>query len=467
MSDSKIKLGIIGDAGAPTGFATVTHNVIEQLTATGDYEIECIAINFDGRPNQWSQKYKLWPARLGGDLLGIGLVPRFVQEFKPDAMMFFQDFWNIPMYMGMYPQEHRGILAYYPVDAPNIKGSYILSFGATTATACYTKFGVEESVRAANEVWEEFKTHSKNNNLDVVDGLQIQVGGWLDPVTRQPTPPRPVNVKARRLQTLKYPDGYHIIPHGVDTSQFNPISKKGSRKASGLPLDGFFIGNVNRNQSRKRLDLTIRAFAKFAATRPDARLIIHAVASDGQGWDLDQLSKYYGCRDKVIFTHNIFDNATATVEQLNRLYNTFDVQINTGGGEGWGLTAFEGAACRIPQIVPDWSCTKEIWEGYGKLIKVASVRHEPALINTMQCVIDTDNLCDTLAEFYENPSLREEVGNKCYEVTQRPEYRWEHVGKLFDNVFKKIAGKPPAGGPVAMSAKGQIELQKHKVTKTG
>jgi D-inositol-3-phosphate glycosyltransferase len=275
-----------------------------------------------------------------------------------------------------------------------------------------------------------------------------------------PLPPRNISVYGRKLQSLKHAEGHNVIPHGVDTKSFYPISKKGSRKILGLPLDGFYVGNVNRNQSRKRIDLTIKGFAKFAQTHPDARLLLHCVMSDMQGWDLEQLAKYYKVEERVIFSHSLFKNMTATMEQLNQLYNALDVQVNTGGGEGWGLTTFEGAAAKVPQVVPDWSATKEIWEDSGKLLRVCEVRHEPATINTMQSVIDTTHFSEVLGELYDSPVLREEIGNKCYEVTQRPEYNWESVGQKFDAIFKKIAGCKPLKGPVAMTSKGQLDLQK-------
>lgn len=311
-----------------------------------------------------------------------------------------------------------------------------------------------------NECWEDIKRTAKENNFDVIESFSVQVGAGFDPMTRMPLPPRNIKVWARKLQSLKHEDSYSVIPHGVNTKSFYPVSKKGARKVLGLPLDGFYIGNVNRNQSRKRIDLTIKAFADFYKTHPDARLLLHCVMTDIQGWDLDQLGRYYGVKDRIIFTHSLFKNMTASIEQLNLLYNALDVQVNTGGGEGWGLTTFEGAAAKVPQVVPDWSATKEIWEGSGKLIKVCEVRHEPATINTMQSVIDTHHLNELLGELYDSPQLREEVGQKCFEVTQRPEYTWEAVGKKFDDVFKKIAGTMPMKGPVALTTKGQLEMQK-------
>lgn len=143
----KIKLGIIGDAGVPTGFATVTHNVAGYLQETGDYDIQIIGINFDGQPNEWTKKFQIWPARLGGDFLGVNLIPRFISEVRPDCFMMFQDFWNIPLYIGQLPPEQTGTFAYYPVDAPNIKGTYMIPMGGICHSACYTNFGVKESVR--------------------------------------------------------------------------------------------------------------------------------------------------------------------------------------------------------------------------------------------------------------------------------------------------------------------------------
>lgn len=458
----KLKLGIIADAGAPTGFATVTHNIAEYLQNSGEYDIQIIGINFDGQPNQWSKKYNIWPARLGGDLLGVGLIPRFVNEVKPDAFLLFQDFWHLPLFLSKMPNQ-PGTVLYYPVDSPNIKGQYMLTMSAGCAHACYTKFGVDESLRGATEAWDKFKEYGRQNNADVADTFTVEVGGMLDPFTRMPIPSSPLKLFAKRLRALTRPEAYTVIPHGIDTSMFKPISKKGSRKLLGLSVEGFYVGNVNRNQSRKRQDLSLRAFAEFAKDKPNAKLILHCVASDAQGWDLEQLAQYYGVIDKVIFTHAMFKNSVASTEQLNYLYNALDVQINTGGGEGWGLTAFEGAGCRIPQIVPDWSATKEIWENHGKLIKVISVRHEPSQVNTMQAVIDTGHLVEILNEFYESPTAIEECGNSCYEVTQRPEYRWENVGKQFDTLFKKVAGTIPTGGPVALTSKGQIDLKKHGI----
>ncbi len=460
MTDSKIKLGIIGDAGCPTGFATVTHNLCRELLKTGEFEIEIIGINYDGRPNEWSKEFKIWPARLGGDLLGIGLIPEFWQTFKPDVFMMFQDFWNIPTYIAQCPQDAKGLVTYYPVDSPNMKGQFALPLSTLAKIMCYTQFGVNETIRSAKEAWGDVKDHALKNQIDVFDRFAINISTPVDPFGRSPPLQKQLLISAWQLKQMHLPESYEIIPHGINLTAFNRLPNKFSaRKQLHLPVKGFYVGNVNRNQSRKRQDLSIRAFAEFHKTHPDSKLILHCVKVDGQGWDLGQLAKYYQVADSVIFTHELFADQMATEEQLNLLYNTFDVQINTGGGEGWGLTNFEGAAAGIPQIVPEWSATQEIWKDSGLLIKVASVRHEPAMINTMQAVIDTNHLVELLNECYENPNLVESIGKKCFDVTQRPEYKWEAVAARFAKVFEGAVGQTPVYSKIALTPKGVQELK--------
>ena len=61
---------------------------------------------------------------------------------------------------------------------------------------------------------------------------------------------------------------------------------------------------------------------------------------------------------------------------LNTIYNCADVGVNTCKGEGWGLVNFEHAACRVAQVVPGHTSCKEIFEGYGRLIKCPHIDTE-------------------------------------------------------------------------------------------
>jgi glycosyltransferase involved in cell wall biosynthesis len=156
----------------------------------------------------------------------------------------------------------------------------------------------------------------------------------------------------------------------------------------------------------------------------------------------------------------MFADRQASYEELNLVYNSLDVNTNTGGGEGWGLTSFESAACKIAQIVPDWSATGEIWEGTGMMIKVVEVRHELSSINTMQAVISTEHFAELLQELYEDSAKKDAIAEACYDVTRRPEYTWEAVGRQFDTLFKNSINRLPASGKIGITAEGVLELKK-------
>src|SRR3569623_1446521 len=66
-SGVKGRLLWVGDAGAATGFATVTHSVLEQLHPAWDVIVS--GVNYDGAPHSFP--YAIMPACHGGDMWGM------------------------------------------------------------------------------------------------------------------------------------------------------------------------------------------------------------------------------------------------------------------------------------------------------------------------------------------------------------------------------------------------------------
>jgi len=82
--DKRPVLLAVGDAIAPTGFARVMHNILGQLT--NEYNIHQIGVNYHGDPHD--KPWKIYPANIGGDLLGIGRVTQKINELHPDLLRF-------------------------------------------------------------------------------------------------------------------------------------------------------------------------------------------------------------------------------------------------------------------------------------------------------------------------------------------------------------------------------------------
>src|SRR5205823_13314929 len=95
-----------------------------------------------------------------------------------------------------------------------------------------------------------------------------------------------------------------VIPHGVDTHRFFPLSdddvgrRVEARRAMKLNdpehRDAFIVLNANRNMPRKRIDLTMQGFAEFAKDKPtNVKLYLHMALQD-TGWNVIALAKRYG-----------------------------------------------------------------------------------------------------------------------------------------------------------------------------
>ena len=235
-----------------------------------------------------------------------------------------------------------------------------------------------------------------------------------------------------------------VLPHGVDSDRFYPTSKEEARQELGLPLDKFIVFNGNRNQPRKRIDLTIQAFAEFAIDKPDTMLYLHMGAKD-LGWDVmplfhrEMTKRGLDDKHRLILTSPNMNYMDAPPDSLlNKIYNACDVGLNTADGEGWGLVSFENASCRKPQVVPNHTACKDIWEGAAQLADIATWVVDKDL-GVERGLVDVSHTAQLLTELYEDKSIYAEVADACYAVTQRPEYRWESVAMGFSKAISDLS----------------------------
>ncbi|NIV53580.1 MAG: glycosyltransferase [Gammaproteobacteria bacterium] len=447
-----IRLLVIGDGAKPTGFARVTHSILERLHETGDYDIHHLAINHHGDPP--GVPWRMYPAHLSNppDQFGRGRVRELYDALNPDAVFMVQDVWHISEYVqsrhGM-----RGLVAYYPVDSPNLHPLWTIHLGRCVEVCTYTEFGAAQSALSMEMAWRQtvndvFAARGDPDKV-ALGAIRLNRGTrWLD---------QRYQIPMHRLHQLCDPGEYNVVPHGVDSEIFRPVDQQIARRRMGVPEDAFVVGYVHRNQPRKRQDLMLRAFAKFIkgvrdddvgiaaleklraapAKIRDAVLVLHCALEEQAGWDLEELASSYGIDGRVQFSKS--EQGHITNAELNLLYNTFDVNANLGGGEGWGLSHFESGVSGVPQMVPDWAATRELWHGRAKVVPVVEVRHADYQLNTMQAQCSSDAAADMLLELYEDAGERERLGEAAREFCTRDEYTWDSVAENFDGIIKRAA----------------------------
>lgn len=388
----KPRLLVIADHDCPTGFARVAENICAHLK---DYwDIYVIGINYNGTPHDFP--YKIYPARLYGDIWGLATFNQLLPQINPDAILTIQDPWIVSRYVSEVERHGIPFIAYMPIDARNQDPRVCHNLNRLDLAIFYTKFG-EVEVRVAG-----YKGHSA------------------------------------------------VIPHGVNTDIYRPVPKEDCRKhltKIGIPEDSFIIGNVNRNQPRKRLDLSIQFFAEWikrvagdaSQKINDAYLYLHCSQRDSAGWDLTELAHFYGIANRLIIpgTNEVTPSSGIPEGEMPYVYGAFDVQISTTCGEGWGLSQIEGMSCGVPQIVPQYAALGE-WACAGAyMVPVSNEKITHSVVNTIGAIPEKNAFINAIDRFYKNPEMRKAYSKKALNLATSPEFEWKNIAERFNACIKE------------------------------
>lgn len=377
----KGKLVWIGDAVVETGFSRITHQVLDVLRH--EWDVYVLGINYRGDPHDLP--YPVYPAARAGrseGLFGVQRTAQLVTEVKPDVVMILNDPWNVPEYVKKVGNANA--IASVAVDGLNCRGG---ALSGLSACIFWTEFGLREAHR----------------------------GGFSGQAA--------------------------VIPLGVDLETYQPVDKVEARQRLGMPPalqseDVFIVGNINRNQPRKRLDLTIRYFAEWVRGHQigNAFLYLHVAPTGDQGYDIDQLCEYYGISSRVLAVQpNIGKGVPPHV--LARTYNAFDVQVSTSQGEGFGLTALEGQACGVPQIAGDWAALGEILADSAMLVPCTTTATTPNMINAIGGIPDREEFIKCLHTVYTDEAIREVLRRRGLQNAAKDCYRWANIGAAYSRVI--------------------------------
>ena len=380
-----------GDAVSNTGFGRVTHSVLEHLHK--EHEVVVYGINYTGDPHPYP--FKIYPAAAHNpqDRFGLGRIQGIVELEKPDFFICLNDIWVVnQIWERIHLLKHKlkfKFIAYFPTDSewyPLSMVRYIPDFDFPVT------FTIEQAQRL------------------MAHGIQ--------------------------------PARLGVIPHGLDQGKFFEIDQDEARNRLGLPKDKFIVFNGNRNQPRKRIDQTIKAFSEFAVGKDDVLLYLNMGEKD-LGWAVKELFETEMKRRgqdptaKLALTPNMNYLSAPPDEQLNLVYNAVDVGINTADGEGRGLVPFEHAQTRKAQIVPNHTSSADIWKNSAELIDVGAWITDKDL-GVERGVIDYKHAAELLNKLYEDKEYRKEIADKCYEVTQNPSYRWDKVAEGFNKAMEVL-----------------------------
>jgi D-inositol-3-phosphate glycosyltransferase len=393
MENKKVNILFWGDAVVETGFARVLHSIAKFLPEK--YDICWIGVNYYGDPQPYHQ-YRIYPAILKGDVYGVNRFADVVGREKPDIIFLLNDAWVLNPMLNAIKDFYKGstlpkVYTYVPVDAKDHDPDWYANFDIVTKVIAYTEFGKEEIIKACPNV--------KENIV--------------------------------------------VIPHGVDNSTFfkMPGTKEDIKKQLYPPRadfyeDSFIVLNANRNQPRKRIDITMQAFKLFSENKPDnVKLYLHMGTTDSH-INIQKLAARLGIEPRLIISNFRHGVQTVPIDRLNLIYNATDVGLNTGLGEGWSLTNIEHAVTGAPQVVANHSALRELYYDCGLLVP-APLEFVLDNIMTTGYLVRPEDVAERLEMLYKDRDFCRQLSKKAIQKFTSPIYSWQEIAKTWSNLFEE------------------------------
>lgn len=214
--------------------------------------------------------------------------------------------------------------------------------------------------------------------------------------------------------------GIPIIPHGVDTTVFQPplgheqrLAEVDTVKRKLGVSDSFIVGTVAANTFRKRFDRMFEAFAIFrkrlhgTGGRPPRFVVKTDRIQAHDGRNLLDLAGRYGIESEVRITEeNLSDRELAT------LFCAFDLYVNLSEWEGFCIPVIEAMACGIPVVSHDV-------QGPGELLPYADLIVPGSVRNTEEGVLLLDASPEQAAKVLERAYRDEKLRKRSSEIGRK------------------------------------------------
>jgi len=298
---------------------------------------------------------------------------------------------------------------------------------------------------------------------------------------------------ARKVLTEACGKNINLFPKtanaGINPNEFYPLEDKKQHKINLFGKDVSIVGAVMRNQKRKLFPDLMTAYKKYLESIKDSDtelynksyLYLHTSYPEDNGWDIPSLLLEYGLLDKTYFTYicreckrffpskfqgsvvpckNCLKGACTlsgssfgvNTEQLNQVYNCFDLFIQYAITEGFGIPVIEAASCGVPIISVDHSAMTEIAENVGGSLVPVKRTFRELETNADRVYPDIEYTTKLIYDFFVKNSeeTRKQKGietrKKCIDI-----YTWDKVYEVWLECFDSIdinSKKPWSSEPI-------------------
>ncbi len=388
-------LGICFNAHG-TGLTRVMHEILVPLV--DDFHVDYLAIAYKGEPFVHRGMHIHPTNPRGGDVYAGFQARAIIEEDPPELLFILHDLWVFENYVHVLELVRHDTLmvGYLPLDGDITVPRHVAHLHGLDLLVVYTEWARQQVLGAMEALG------------DPGEGRQ-----W----------PR-----------------IEVIGHGVDLSAFQASSEllaadfhhhgraAAKRQVFGeLPDhdESFVVLNASRPCMRKRVDLTLRGFARFAEGKPPGvKLCLHQAITEESTHQLLDLAEELGVTDRLIYNPSNPEGGPISDADLNLLFNASDVGINTSMGEGWGLVSFEHAAAGAAQVVPRHTACQELWNDEVAVMLEPHTRGIPYFSPLELAEVSEESIAEALESLYTDRSRSADLARAAYHHARRPELQW-------------------------------------------
>lgn len=269
----------------------------------------------------------------------------------------------------------------------------------------------------------------------------------------------------------------HFLRHGFNMMRNFPIPRAVARRFFGFADTDFLILNINRNQPRKRWDKCMQTLAEVVAREPDSQIKMVVAAELRGGFDVIEIFERelgkWGISLQTGCQHLLQLRAPQGMSDadVNALYNSVDIGLNTCDGEGFGLCNFENAGVGVPQVVPALGGFLDFLDDQCSiLVKPRTTFYVDSTRDAVggeAQMCDQADFADAILRYYRDPGLVRKHGIACRRrITE--EYRWPEIADKLCEIARDVIDDniDPAGNGSAPACLDMSRADVQKLAQT-
>lgn len=222
----------------------------------------------------------------------------------------------------------------------------------------------------------------------------------------------------------------HIVPHGVDTSLFHPLTELKEKTFTFIANKGF-TGNLN---DRGGMQYIVEAFLK--EFEPDEKVQLIAKINIAYGTpNIEELLQKKGLTGNENLKFNL---DTVDIKLLPKLYNRGHCFISATRGDAFNLPVAEAMACGLPAITTNFGGQCDfVNASNGWLVdyKLEDVTWDVAYEGSKWGTPSITELRRGMRYVFEHQQEAQEKGAKA--LTSIKNYTWDNSAKQLLTIIKK------------------------------